>query len=158
MRRFVDRFPPAARRVRQVSLMLIAALALGVAVQGVAQAEWNGGGGGWHGGGGNWNGGGGWLGGGGGWHGNVGAWHGGSWYHGWHGGVFGWWWAVPGYDWYAFDAPIYPYPPYPGAPPPVAGPLSPGAGFWYYCPSPAGYYPYVQQCAGPWQPVPPQGG
>jgi hypothetical protein len=40
----------------------------------------------------------------------------------------------PGYDWYAFDAPIYPYPPYPGAPPPVVGPaLSPGAGFWYFC-------------------------
>jgi len=102
---------------------------------------------------------GGWHGGGGGWHGHAGAWQGGSWYHGRHGGVCGWWWAVPGYAWYAFDAPIYPFPPYPGAPPPVPGAaLSPGAGFWYYCLSPAGYYPHVQQCAGPWQPVLPQGG
>ena len=25
---------------------------------------------------------------------------------------------------------------------------------WYYCSSPAGYYPYVTQCYGPWQVVP----
>lgn len=25
---------------------------------------------------------------------------------------------------------------------------------WYYCQNPAGYYPYVQNCAGGWQPVP----
>jgi hypothetical protein len=24
---------------------------------------------------------------------------------------------------------------------------------WYYCSNPAGYYPYVTQCYGPWQPV-----
>jgi hypothetical protein len=26
---------------------------------------------------------------------------------------------------------------------------------WYYCNSPAGYYPYVTQCSGPWQQVTP---
>ena len=25
---------------------------------------------------------------------------------------------------------------------------------WYWCGAPAGYYPYVQQCAVPWQAVP----
>jgi len=78
------------------------------------------------------------------------AWHGGHWFHGWHGGTFGWWWAVPGDDWYAFDAPVYPYPAYPEAPP--------RAGNWLWCQNPAGYYPYVQQCAGRWVPVSPQGG
>lgn len=28
--------------------------------------------------------------------------------------------------------------------------------FWYYCRNPAGYYPYVQSCAGGWQQVTPQ--
>jgi hypothetical protein len=27
---------------------------------------------------------------------------------------------------------------------------------WYYCRNPAGYYPYVQSCAGGWQRVPAQ--
>jgi len=27
--------------------------------------------------------------------------------------------------------------------------------FWYYCEDPQGYYPYVQQCPGGWQPVAP---
>ncbi len=27
--------------------------------------------------------------------------------------------------------------------------------YWYYCAESNAYYPYVQQCAGPWQPVPP---
>ena len=29
-----------------------------------------------------------------------------------------------------------------------------GAQNWYYCANPAGYYPYVTQCYGPWQVVP----
>jgi hypothetical protein len=28
--------------------------------------------------------------------------------------------------------------------------------FWYYCPDSKTYYPYVQQCASPWQRVSPQ--
>ncbi len=33
------------------------------------------------------------------------------------------------------------------------------AGYWYYCSSPQGYYPYIKQCPGGWQqvdPTPPQ--
>ena len=30
------------------------------------------------------------------------------------------------------------------------------ASYWYYCTEPAGYYPYVQQCARPWIAVQPQ--
>jgi hypothetical protein len=88
------------------------------------------------------------------WHGNVGEWHGGRWYQGWHGNRYGWWWAVPGYDWYAYDEPAYPYPAYPYTGYPGA-PVAPY--YWYYCQNPVGYYPYVQQCAGPWQPVPAPG-
>lgn len=32
-------------------------------------------------------------------------------------------------------------------------------GYWYYCASPEGYYPYVNQCPGGWRqvdPIPPQ--
>lgn len=29
------------------------------------------------------------------------------------------------------------------------------SGWWYYCPNPAGYYPYVKSCTQPWQPVEP---
>src|SRR5262245_49346745 len=34
--------------------------------------------------------------------------------------------------------------PYVGAPP----------GYWYYCSSAGTYYPYVENCPGPWVPVP----
>jgi hypothetical protein len=127
---------------------LVLAFFVGVAIAGfcplTANAE-HGGPGGWHdGSGGGWHGSG--------WRGSAGAWHGGHWYHGWYGGRFGWWWYIPGYDWYAYyDAPVYPYPAYPYA----AGPVP---SLWYYCQNPAGYYPYVQQCAGPWQPVAAPGG
>src|ERR1700733_9424366 len=98
----------------------------------------------------------------GGWHGDIhtfhdhdfGRWRGGQWFHGPHGGRDGWWWIV-GPDWYFYPAPIYPYPdPYI---PPVAvaqpAPAAPGP-LWYFCANPQGYYPYVPQCAVPWQPVP----
>ena len=29
-------------------------------------------------------------------------------------------------------------------------------GYWYYCKEAQAYYPYVKQCAGPWQKVAPQ--
>jgi hypothetical protein len=70
--------------------------------------------------------------------------------------------------WYYGPSPYY----YPGPlyyPPPVAtAPVGPtvyierapepaaatqGAGYWYYCRDPQGYYPYVKQCPGGWQPV-----
>jgi hypothetical protein len=34
--------------------------------------------------------------------------------------------------------------------------VSPPASYWYYCTSPAGYFPYVQQCGSAWIPVIPQ--
>jgi hypothetical protein len=83
------------------------------------------------------------------------AWVGGRWNHGWHNGHFGWWWFAGG-AWYFYDAPIYPYPLdvsdeyYVDETPDYGN----GGPYWYYCQSPAGYYPYVQQCSAPWQPVP----
>lgn len=82
-----------------------------------------------------------------------GNWHQGNWRQGWHNNRWGWWWVAPGFaDWYYYDAPVYPYPD-PYQPPGVS---SAGPGYWYYCPSPPGYFPYVAQCALPWQPVMPQ--
>jgi hypothetical protein len=110
----------------------------------------------WHGGGGR-PGGGGWHGGGGAWHGphpwgpaEIGRWRGGGWQHSWHNGRFGWWWVV-GPTWYSYPAPIYPYPS-PYVPPAIPAPAGP---MWYWCAAPAGYYPYVATCGGPWQPVQP---
>jgi hypothetical protein len=82
----------------------------------------------------------------------LGVWRGGRWRHEWHDGHFGWWWVLGAGDWYPYDEPVYPYPDfvsdfiYPVAPDP--------AEVWYYCANPPGYYPYVQGCYAPWQPVP----
>ncbi len=35
-------------------------------------------------------------------------------------------------------------------------PEAPATSYWYYCTQPAGYFPYVQQCAQPWMKVVPQ--
>jgi hypothetical protein len=40
----------------------------------------------------------------------------------------------------------------PAAPAPAPAPPP----MWYYCTSPAGYFPYVQACDRPWIPVTPQ--
>ena len=93
-----------------------------------------------------------------GWHGgfherDIARWRGGAWFHGLHDGRMGWWWQV-GPSWYFYPAPIYPYPD-PYLPPVVAAPPPGAPQYWYYCQNPPGYYPYVPQCAGPWQPVPP---
>ena len=76
-------------------------------------------------------------------------WRGGGWFHGYHDGRFGWWWTV-GPDFYFYPAPVYPYPD-PYVPPTVTAAPGPT---WYYCANPQGYYPYVGQCAVPWQAVP----
>ena len=95
------------------------------------------GGGGWRGGG-NWHGGGGWRG---------GIWIGPGW-GGWGPG----WWDGPAY-------PYYPYYPYYSAPvvieqqPPVyiqPAPQREEQSYWYYCPNPQGYYPYVKRCPKGW--------
>lgn len=80
------------------------------------------------------------------------------WRHASHNGRYGWWWFVGG-GWYFYDEPVYPYPvfisdyayydddnygDYGGYAPDV----------WYWCNWPRGYYPMVQMCEVPWQPVP----
>lgn len=45
-------------------------------------------------------------------------------------------------------------PPPAAAPAPQAAPAAPQ--LWYYCPKPAGYYPYVPQCDQQWVPVDPR--
>jgi hypothetical protein len=69
----------------------------------------------------------------------------------------------PSYHYY----PRYYYPPVVVSPPPVyieqpqaaaPAPSSPAQGsaaYWYYCRDSQTYYPYVQQCASPWQQVVP---
>ncbi len=74
-----------------------------------------------------------------------------------------WWWGAPGY-------PYYPYYPYYSPPvviqqqPPVyvqPAPQPEEQSYWYYCPNPQGYYPYVKQCPKGWlkviPPVPQDG-
>lgn len=77
--------------------------------------------------------------------------HSGRWHHGHHDGRIGWWWIVGGArTFYPNRDFSYPYrpPAYVPAPPPPAGE------YWYYCASPAGYYPYVARCRVAWQRVP----
>lgn len=50
----------------------------------------------------------------------------------------------------------YPAPSYYYSPPPVYIEQAPTPGYWYFCPESNTYYPYVQECAGGWQPVLPQ--
>jgi hypothetical protein len=61
------------------------------------------------------------------------------------------WWGPPYYSYPAPPTLIQPPPVYePPAPPPQA------PAYWYYCPNPQGYYPYVPQCPPGWmQVVPP---
>jgi hypothetical protein len=102
---------------------------------------------------------------------SEGQWRGGAWRHDWHGGQYGWWWTI-GPNWYAFPAPVYPYPTYPTYPPVMqAVPVSPPAvvvappppplatgqpptQFWYFCDTSHAYYPYVSDCNVPWREVP----
>jgi hypothetical protein len=109
-------------------------------------------------------------------------WRGGYWRSDWHYGRFGWWWNV-GDGWYPYADPVFPYPvevvqpavyetqvvaepdPEPAAAPaavdrtiPLLPAPPPGR---YSCASPAGYFPDVDSCNGPWQlapdvPPPPQ--
>lgn len=103
---------------------------------------------------------------GGGWHGGGHGWHGGGWYGGWRGPVFFGPRVVVGVGspfWYPGPY-AYPYlAPYPVYSPPVvvAAPAPPvytqqAPQYWYYCQSPAGYYPNVPQCPGGWMQVAPQ--
>lgn len=111
------------------------------------------------------------------------VWRGGRWFHGSHDGRRGWWWFAGGIWYlypqpvYPYPDPYLP----PGvivqqapvvvqqapvmvekAPAPATveqapvttAPAAPAAPqYWYYCASPAGYYPTVPQCPGGWQKV-----
>jgi hypothetical protein len=94
--------------------------------------------------------------------------HGGRYYYG-HGPrvsvgfVFGSPWYYPYYPAYAYYPPAYYYPPVAYSSPPVYvergdayTPPDQATGYWYYCPGAQAYYPYVRQCAGGWQRVPPR--
>ena len=129
--------------IRRLGLAVVAAVAIGAAASGPAGAHDNNGGshdGGSHGGGGH----------GGSWHGG-GGWHEGHWDNHWRGGGIGSGAWLPDYGLY--DNPAYPY-----ADPDAPSYAAPGpvANVWYFCRDPAGYYPYVQQCAGGWLQVPAQ--
>jgi hypothetical protein len=83
-------------------------------------------------------------------------WARGRWQHRWWHGRYGWWWYTGG-AWFWYAAPVYPYPTvvsdyyYEEPDAEETGPT------WWYCYHPAGYYPYVRSCHGPWTPVPAQG-
>lgn len=58
-----------------------------------------------------------------------------------------WWWGPPAY----YGPPVVIE-----RQPPVFVQPEPQVQYWYYCQSPQGYHPYVQQCPGGWmQVVPP---
>ena len=81
-------------------------------------------------------------------------WKHGNWHHGRHHGRNGWWFVADDF-WFFYDSPIYPYPGY------VSYYYDDGYYgdqsdyYWYWCDDPQGYYPYVQECNGPWIPVAP---
>ena len=72
------------------------------------------------------------------------------------GPYWGPYWGAP----YYYPAPVYYPPPVVVAP---AGPTqyverseqAPQAGYWYYCETSRGYYPYVKDCPSGWKAVPP---
>ena len=82
--------------------------------------------------------------------------------------------GVPTWPWY-YPPYYYPYPPmvampaYPNVvavqPSPqvyiekggeTSGQPAPSSNYWYYCPNPQGYYPYVKECQTGWMTVLPQ--
>jgi hypothetical protein len=94
-------------------------------------------------------------------HADLARWRGGHWRHTSWGGRYGWWWYAGG-AWYFYDQPAYPYPQAVGTvtyeepmaagqPAPVV--VQPPPTFRYYCANPAGYYPQVPTCNGPFQRV-----
>jgi hypothetical protein len=60
----------------------------------------------------------------------------------------------------AVPAPVYSPPVYieQSPPAPAPAPSSSSGDYWYYCRDSQTYYPYVQQCASPWQQVVPNSG
>lgn len=67
----------------------------------------------------------------------------------------GFWWVPP--DWWGPAYPYYAEPPVTvqQEPPVYIQPDNQPQSYWYYCPNPSGYYPYIQQCPGGWLTVVP---
>lgn len=69
------------------------------------------------------------------------------------------WHPWPAYHYY--PAPVYVAPSVVQVAPPVTyverhdPPVTDQQGWWYYCVNKGGYYPYVKECPGGWQKVPP---
>jgi hypothetical protein len=77
---------------------------------------------------------------------------------GFHFGAPYYWHPWPSY--YYYPAPVYVAPSVVQVSPPVYverqdSPTTDQQGWWYYCNSAKGYYPYVKECPGGWQKVPP---
>jgi hypothetical protein len=85
----------------------------------------------------------------------------------------GWWDPWRGYPYYPYTYSPYPYYyPYYSAPPAIQrqqpiyiepAPEQEEQNYWYYCPKPEGYYPYIKKCPEGWlrvvpSPVPQDGG
>ena len=130
-------------------------------------AHGSGGGGGFHGGGGSFHGGG--------FHHRFGHFHGGFgigaifapywWGYGYPYPYYGYYGNYPDHRGYGYDPGTSYYGNYPSYDPgssyygnhPGYGSRPSARQTWYYCSSPAGYYPYVSQCKIGWQPVPASG-
>jgi hypothetical protein len=95
-------------------------------------------------------------------------WRTGRWHNDWHSGRFGWWFEVDDV-WYAYPAPIFPYPlevapivvedavgPVVVDQQPVAAaviaiaPLPPLPRAAYHCSNPEGFFPLVEECNVDW--------
>ena len=104
--------------------------------------------------------------------GQAGGHYGGGYYHGgWGGPAFrgsvwigpGWGAWGPGWGGWGWVPPVYPYYTAPEViiqqqPPVYVEPRQTqpeDEGYWYYCPNPAGYYPYVTKCPEGWLKVVP---
>ncbi len=71
---------------------------------------------------------------------------------GYYGGYGGYGYGYGGYPPTVVTVPVAP-PIYIQQAPPVV--QQNPSGYWYYCNSPQGYYPYIKQCPGGWQQVEP---
>ena len=71
-----------------------------------------------------------------------------------------WWWGAPYYSYYPYNS----YYPYSSASVGLQqesqeymqrAPQQEQLSYWYYCPNPQGYYPYVKECSKGWMKVVP---